>query len=634
MALSDREPVDVVSLDRHAGDAGAETVEVDSERRLLLLGLALHFGFRVTGLCGFGFLLLCLRLALGLLLLERDLVRLRREWALPVLLQGHGVDPGRAARGEVPLEGADLRGEVAVRGVEEELALGVPGGGLLVEEIVRHPADGAVRGAPDMDRARLVGVGHREGQVGPLGGPGVVADHAALVVGDLDQLPVGEGQDEELAVLVREGEVRALGRPLRGEGHALASLRHLLRPAARLVHEPDLVLAAAVGDERDPLPVGRPAGQLVVNAGRGSEVARCALLDGQGEDVAAGHEERPLALRAELEALDLLLGAHPRGPHGDTVVRHEDRNRLIGLRPDVVDAQLAVQLVDDAGGVVGGRPAHVPRRARRELRDRVGLRVPGVEVERAVAIGGEVDRVADPHGVALRALARGEGLRVVRGEVVDVEVLRPAALVALPGTEVAEERRVRDPLAVGREIARARRGHGQGLRQAALRGDREELALRADAVGVALRAEEDRAAVGRPAHDLVVVAAARGEGAAGGVVGELPRLASLGRDHVDLLVTLVLAGEGDPLSVGGELREELEAGVGGEPGGGAPLGGGGPDVARVTEGDAVARDVGKAQELRLGRGGGGQEARAEDREQSRGRVQSNGHDGTSLTPRC
>ena len=555
-----------------------------------------------------------LRLALRLLLLEGHLVRLRRERALAVLLQGDGVDAGRAVRREVPLEGADLGGEVAVGEVEEVLAVEVPRGGLLVEELVRDPVEGAVGGAPDVDRPRVVGVALREGEVCALRRPGVVADGAALVAGDLDHLPVGEGDDEEPAVLVREGDVRPLGRPLRGVGHALSPLRQRLRLPARLVHEPDLVLARRVRDERDPLAVGGPAGVLVVDAGGRGQVARWALLDGEGEDVAAGHEERPLALRAELEAFDVSLDAHPRGAHRDAVARDEDRDRLVGLRADVVDAQLAVQLVDDAGRVVGRRPADVPRGAARELRDRVGLRVPGVEVERAVAVGGEVDPVADPHGVALGALAGGEGLGVVRGEVVDPEVLRPAALVALPGAEVAEEGRVGDPLPVGREVARARGGHRERLREAPLCRDGEELALRADAVGVALRAEENGRAVGRPAHDLVVVAAARREGAAGRVVGELLRLAPLRRHHVDLLVALVLAGEGEPLPVRRELREELEARVGGQPGGVAALRRRRPDVARVAERDAIAGDVGEAEQLRLGRGGRGQEPRAEGRE--------------------
>src|SRR2546428_482969 len=80
------------------------------------------------------------------------------------------------------------------------------------------------------------------------------------------------------------------------------------------------------------------------------------------------------------------------------------------------------------------------------------------------AVGEKVNRIADPHRVALRALARRDELRSVRLQVVDVEILRPASLVALPRAEVAPERRVDEPLPVGGEIARTRSGHRKSHR--------------------------------------------------------------------------------------------------------------------------------------------------------------------------
>ena len=83
------------------------------------------------------------------------------------------------------------------------------------------------------------------------------------------------GAGDMLANALSRGEVRALGRPLRGVGHAHVLLRQLLGLAAGLVHEPDLVLAAAVGDESDLLPVGGPAGALVVGPGGGGQALGC-----------------------------------------------------------------------------------------------------------------------------------------------------------------------------------------------------------------------------------------------------------------------------------------------------------------------------------------------------------------------
>ena len=259
----------------------------------------------------------------------------------------------------------------------------------------------------------------------------------------------------------------------------------------------------------------------------------------------------------------------------------------------------------------------------RDLRRRLAREVVGVEVQRAVAVGGEVDRVADPHGIALRALRGRDGRERRRGEIVDEEVLGPPALVALPRAEVAEERRVDDPLPVRREVARAGGRHRQGRSDPAADRHSEQLRLRTHTVGFAHRAEEDRPAVRRPPDHLVVPAVARLHGPARRVVGEQPRRAPFGRDHVHLLVAFVLAGEGDPLSVGRVLGELLDARVRREPRGGAALRGDRPDVARVAEGDAVARDVGIAQQLRLRECRRGEES---GREQYRG-IQGLGHAG-------
>ena len=193
---------------------------------------------------------------------------------------------------------------------------------------------------------------------------------------------------------------------------------------------------------------------------------------------------------------------------GEPVVGHGNGNLGIAARGDVVDVQLACQLVDDARSVVGARPADVPGGRVGDLPDVAAGGRAGVQVERPVAVRGEVDGVADPHGVALGALAVGEGGDLRRSEIEEVEVLRPAALVALPVAEVAEEGRVDHPRAVGREVAGARGRHGKRGGQPAVDGHGVELALGRSA-GVAERAEEDRAAVRRPAEDLVIEAPAR-----------------------------------------------------------------------------------------------------------------------------
>jgi len=84
-----------------------------------------------------------------------------------------------------------------------------------------------------------------------------------------------------------------------------------------------------------------------------------------------------------------------------------------------------------------------------ELLDGAGGRVGAVEVEPIVAVGDEVDGVADPHRVALGARAVCDRRHRRRVEIKKIQILRPAALIALPVPEVAEQRRVDDAIAVG-----------------------------------------------------------------------------------------------------------------------------------------------------------------------------------------
>ena len=68
------------------------------------------------------------------------------------------------------------------------------------------------------------------------------------------------------------------------------------------------------------------------------------------------------------------------------------------------------------------------------------------------AVGGEVHRIAVPHGESIRIVGVGNRLfEDVVLQVVDVNVLRDPAGVALPGAEVAEDAVIGDLGAVGVE---------------------------------------------------------------------------------------------------------------------------------------------------------------------------------------
>jgi hypothetical protein len=82
---------------------------------------------------------------------------------------------------------------------------------------------------------------------------------------------------------------------------------------------------------------------------------------GHGEDVAAGHEQRPLALRAELEVLDVLVGRGDATGAGETPSSGTVME-IARSAPDEMSSTCSspFELVDDAAGAVVARPAHVP----------------------------------------------------------------------------------------------------------------------------------------------------------------------------------------------------------------------------------------------------------------------------------
>ena len=325
-----------------------------------------------------------------------------------------------------------------------------------------------------------------------------------------------------------------------------------------------------------------------------------AELDGHREDVAPRDEEGALALRGETERFDVLFHGEVRGSGGEAVRGDVDGEAHVLARDSVEDAERAAELVHDLPRVVRGGPAHVPRGGCRQLLGLCTGEVGGVEVEGSVAVGDEVDPIANPHGVALGPHRGRDARRGARREIVDPEILGPAPLIALPVAEIAEQRAVDDALAVGGEIARTRCGHGKLHREAAPGVDGVQGGQRRAVVGIPHRTEQDLLAVRRPSVDLIVVAVARGQGAACRVPGDLPWDASRRGNDVDLLVAVVLAGERDPLAIGRELGEQLEPGMSREARCGAAAGARRPEVPAIDERHAVAMDVGKAKEPRLG----------------------------------
>jgi hypothetical protein len=284
--------------------------------------------------------------------------------------------------------------------------------------------------------------------------------------------------------------------------------------------------------------------------------------------------------------------------------------------------QIAVQFVHDPSFAVVAGPAHVPRVAMRELPDLAGFHVVRVEVERAAPVRAEVDRVADPHRVAVRAGMIRNPFPLMGAQVEHVQVLRPAALIPFPRAEVPDQWRVRNARFIRRKITRARLRHRERLGHAAV--DPHGVELRPGEVPrVAQGAEQNRRAVRGPVVHLVVVAPARGERTACRVERQLLGRAPRGWDDVDLLVAVILAGNGDPSAVRRELRKQLQTRMGRQPGRGAACGRRTPEVAGVAEHHPVPMNVGEPQNFGLGCRGRSREQR--DRKEKRQQSRTSGH---------
>ncbi len=217
-----------------------------------------------------------------------------------------------------------------------------------------------------------------------------------------------------------------------------------------------------------------------------------------------------------------------------------------------------------------------------------GLRFPlvGVQVELAVPVRKEVDRVANPHRVdVVRPVRRlRHHLDGFRRRCVEPNHRMRAAAVVLPLGEGVVQRVVRDAPAVRRKGAAERVRQLDLRRKAPLHRHGEHLRVAA-AEHRTRGGEHDGGAVGcEPLNDV-----------ASGVVGQPRRHAACDRDDVDVTVPFVLSGEGDQRAVGRERRiaDTLAARQAADV---LPVGSGHPQIAGVDKGDVRLADRRLAQQ--------------------------------------
>ena len=230
-------------------------------------------------------------------------------------------------------------------------------------------------------------------------------------------------------------------------------------------------------------------------------------------------------------------------------------NLLGSARLRVEAIEVAAVLVDNLTSIGAGELDVVVRIVGHLLR----LPVSGVvdkEVHRLVAVGDEVDVLANPHRADVLRHVVGQVLHLLGRGVVQPDVVGHAAAIILPVAELAEDAVVRHALAIRRVAAKSTLGQGQGLGHAAADGGHPKSPLKAVADAVAI---DHSLAVRRPGHHDVVRthAVAHVVARVGRRVGQSPGFATLGGDDVDFAVAIVFAGESNGLAVGRETRKDF-----------------------------------------------------------------------------
>ncbi len=137
-------------------------------------------------------------------------------------------------------------------------------------------------------------------------------------------------------------------------------------------------------------------------------------------------EERAFAMRAQADLLDLVRHRDVFGACARAVGGHGDRYGAILIRVHVVHVQFAAEFVDDVAVAIAARPAHVEVAVLGELRGLCAADVVLVQIQHVVAIGHEINRVADPHRIAVRARIVGDVAALLRGDVENVCKIFPA----------------------------------------------------------------------------------------------------------------------------------------------------------------------------------------------------------------
>ena len=264
------------------------------------------------------------------------------------------------------------------------------------------------------------------------------------------------------------------------------------------------------------------------------EIAIVTFLARQGDDLAAELEGRASACRRHRNVTNPFGALDPAGAEFDEIGGNLQLETRRGLSRGVIHVQVTGLFIDNAfapGRCLEDREILVLR----QPPDRARGAAVSVEVELTVAVGPEIELIAQPAGVGIIAARTGlgDGFDFMGFDIEQEDPRDGPATVMLPLAERLAERDIGDGSAIGGDGCFAGVGNGQARGKPAIDRDRKKLSV-TSGVDFAAGSEQYRVAVRGEAQGGVI----------SGVIGESAREATLGRDEVDVGIALVTAGEG------------------------------------------------------------------------------------------
>ena len=168
------------------------------------------------------------------------------------------------------------------------------------------------------------------------------------------------------------------------------------------------------------------------------QVTRDARFDGYGPYVATCTEGHTGAVGRDAAAVDELAAVDVFVADASVVVNDLHFDGVFLAIAEVVTVQLAAVFIDDVV-VAQRRPFDVVISVLSHFLCLLGVVVVNEEVHRAVAVGTEVDFIADPHGEDILRLIVGDVFGSLGLEVMDPNLVGHAALVVFPGAELTHD---------------------------------------------------------------------------------------------------------------------------------------------------------------------------------------------------